>query len=54
LKEVRIIHGHGQGVLKKAVREHLSFSPYAVKYASGGPRDGGDGVTVVILHEDAG
>ncbi len=51
LKEIRIIHGHGTGILKKAVREYLGSSPYSVKFVSGSPRSGGDGVTVVILRE---
>jgi len=50
-KEAKIVHGHGTGVLKKAVREYLCSSPYAVKFASGSPQDGGDGVTIVILRE---
>jgi DNA mismatch repair protein MutS2 len=51
LKEIKIIHGHGTGVLKKAVRDYLGSCPYAVKFVSGNPREGGDGVTVVILRQ---
>ncbi|HSL92002.1 MAG TPA: endonuclease MutS2 [Candidatus Limnocylindrales bacterium] len=44
-----IIHGHGTGALKAAVRRHLSNSPYA-KRAFAAPREqGGDGVTIVLL-----
>jgi DNA mismatch repair protein MutS2 len=45
-----IIHGHGTGALKAAVRGHLRNSPY-VKRAVAAPREqGGDGVTIVLLH----
>jgi DNA mismatch repair protein MutS2 len=44
-----IIHGHGTGALKAAVRSHLRASPYA-KRAFAAPREqGGDGVTIVLL-----
>ena len=44
-----IIHGHGTGALKTAVRGHLRSSPYA-KRAFAAPREqGGDGVTIVLL-----
>jgi DNA mismatch repair protein MutS2 len=49
---VRIIHGHGKGVLRKVVREYLDGSPYADSYQAGEPREGGDGVTVVRLSEE--
>lgn len=48
--EVRIIHGHGTGALKKAVRSWLSASPWASAFRPGGRGEGGDGVTVVTLH----
>ncbi|MBK8189746.1 MAG: Smr/MutS family protein [Vampirovibrionales bacterium] len=46
---VRIIHGHGSGALKKAIRAYLRQSPYVARYAPGAPAEGGDGQTVVIL-----
>ena len=49
--EVLIIHGHGAGKLKKAVRDYLSTSPYAAEFRPGYPSEGGDGATVVTLHE---
>jgi DNA mismatch repair protein MutS2 len=46
---VFLIHGHGTGALKTAVRRHLSKSPY-VKRSLPAPREqGGDGVTIVVL-----
>lgn len=46
---VRIIHGHGTGVLKRAVRDMLSGHPLVKGYEPGKPREGGEGVTVVRL-----
>ncbi len=46
---VRIIHGKGTGVLRAAVREHLRGHPLVQSYKRGGPKEGGDGVTVVKL-----
>ncbi|MFQ5580103.1 MAG: Smr/MutS family protein [Nitrospiria bacterium] len=48
-REVSIIHGHGSGRLKKAVRAYLSQSPYVDAFRPGSRWEGGDGVTVVIL-----
>ena len=46
---VRIIHGKGTGALRQAVRERLNGHPLVKKYARGGEKEGGDGVTVVSL-----
>ncbi len=44
-----IIHGHGTGALKAAVRRHLSNSPYAKRSFPAPREQGGDGVTIVLL-----
>jgi DNA mismatch repair protein MutS2 len=44
-----LIHGHGTGALKKAVRGHVAKSRYVVRHRPGGPGEGGDGVTVVWI-----
>ena len=44
---VRIVHGHGSGALKKAVREFLKRARYQMKYRPGTDAEGGEGCTVV-------
>ncbi|MGH7488264.1 MAG: Smr/MutS family protein, partial [bacterium] len=46
---VRIIHGFGTGVLRKAVREHLRKHPAVKSWRPGGENEGGDGATVAVL-----
>ena len=38
------------GVLKKAIRDYLSESPYVAKFRAGEDAEGGDGVSVVDLN----
>ena len=49
LSPVSIIHGHGTGALKSAVRDFLSTSPYVSKFRVGEDSEGGDGVSIVDL-----
>jgi len=46
---VRVIHGHGTGALKKAVRTALRGHPLVTDFESGKDGEGGDGVTVIKL-----
>jgi DNA mismatch repair protein MutS2 len=48
-KEVRVIHGHGTGRLRQAVREHLRAHRGVSELRSGAANEGGDGATVVTL-----
>ena len=41
-----ILHGHGTGALKEALRNHLKESPYVGAFRRGDPQEGGDAVTV--------
>ena len=50
LTPVYIIHGHGTGALKQAVRDFLSTSPYVAKFRPGESSEGGDGVCVVDIN----
>ena len=50
LKQVRIIHGFGNGILRKMVHQYLSTLK-GVKYRLGDINEGGGGATVVILHD---
>ncbi len=49
LTPVYIIHGHGTGALKSAVRDFVSTSPYVAKYRIGEDAEGGDGVCVIDI-----
>ena len=46
---VRIIHGKGTGVLRQAVRDALRQYPHVTSFEEGGPKEGGEGVTVAKI-----
>jgi DNA mismatch repair protein MutS2 len=48
-RQVRVIHGHGSGRLRQAVREHLRGYRGVAEVRSGAPNEGGDGATVVTF-----
>ncbi len=49
-ESVILIHGHGEGTLKAAVRDALRNNcPYDIRFRPGLDQEGGDGVTVVLL-----
>jgi DNA mismatch repair protein MutS2 len=48
-EKIKVIHGHGTQVLKKAIRMHLTKVAYSERWQTGGEYDGGDGVTWVYL-----
>jgi DNA mismatch repair protein MutS2 len=46
---VRIIHGKGTGKLRQEVRTALKDHPQVTSFEEGGPKEGGEGVTVAKL-----
>ena len=50
LTPVTIIHGHGTGALKSAIRDFLSTSPYVAKFRPGDDTEGGDGVSIIDIN----
>jgi DNA mismatch repair protein MutS2 len=51
VNRVRIVHGHGMGVLKKAVSELLGKSPHVSRFYPATQSEGGAGATIVELRE---
>ena len=51
MHEIRLIHGHGTGQLRRALAEFLSDHPLVEKFALAPPNQGGGGVTVVELKD---
>ena len=49
LSEVRIIHGHGTGALRKAIAELLADHPHVARFAAAPQDKGGSGATIVEL-----
>lgn len=52
-RAVYIIHGHGTGALKRAMRDYLPDSRYVASWRRGERGEGGDGVTVAFLKRGA-
>ena len=50
-RQLRVIHGFGQGRLRKAVAELLHGHPHVAAWRAGNAGEGGGGVTVVELKE---
>jgi len=48
---VRIVHGHGMGVLKKVVTELLAKHPHVARFYAAQQHEGGAGATIVELRE---
>ncbi len=46
---VRVVHGKGQGILKKNVLNHLEKNPYVISFCDTPPGSGGWGATQVEL-----
>jgi DNA mismatch repair protein MutS2 len=51
LPKVRVIHGHGAGILRRGVREFLKGHPHVAMIAEAPQNEGGQGATVVELRQ---
>jgi len=51
LERVRIIHGHGAGILRRGVREFLKGHPHVATIAEAPQNEGGQGATLVELRQ---
>ena len=49
LKQVRVVHGKGTGVLRKAVQDELKKNRAVKRYRLGVYGEGEDGVTIATL-----
>ena len=49
LPRVRVIHGHGAGILRRGVREFLKSHPHVATFAEAPQNEGGQGATLVEL-----
>jgi DNA mismatch repair protein MutS2 len=47
--QIRIIHGHGTGALRRAISELLQGHPHVARFAAAPPDQGGTGATIVDL-----
>ena len=52
LRQVRIVHGHGMGVLKRVVNELLSSHPHVERFHPAHESEGGSGATVAELRQE--
>ena len=53
LREVRLVHGRGQGVQRRAVQAVLAASPLVERFADAPPERGGRGATLAWLRPAA-
>jgi DNA mismatch repair protein MutS2 len=51
LPRVRVIHGHGAGILRRGVREFLQGHPHVATLAEAPQNEGGQGATLVELRQ---
>jgi len=51
VQRIRIVHGFGMGVLRRAIAELLAANPNVEKFYAASPSEGGAGATIVELKE---
>jgi DNA mismatch repair protein MutS2 len=49
VERIRIVHGHGMGILKKAIADLLKHNPHVEKFYVASQDEGGAGATIVEL-----
>ena len=49
VERIRIVHGHGMGILKRAIADLLERNPHVEKFYVAPPEEGGSGATIVEL-----
>ena len=50
LPRVRVVHGSGMGILRKAIRQMLQHHPHVASVAEAPQNEGGGGATLVELN----
>jgi DNA mismatch repair protein MutS2 len=50
-EQLFVVHGHGTGALRQAVRAHLAKHPAIRSWRAGEKSEGGDGITVMFLRD---
>jgi DNA mismatch repair protein MutS2 len=51
IRELRIVHGHGTGQLRRAIGEYLKEHPLVSRYELAPQNQGGGGATIVELKD---
>ena len=46
---VRVVHGHGKGILRKSLHEMFAAHPHVEKFYAAPQNEGGSGATIVEL-----
>ena len=49
VQRVRVVHGHGMGILRKLIQEALGKNPHVSKFFAATPAEGGTGATIAEL-----
>jgi DNA mismatch repair protein MutS2 len=49
VERIRVVHGHGMGILKRAVADLLKHNPHVSKFYVAPPEEGGSGSTIAEL-----
>ena len=48
---VRIVHGHGMGILRRAIQDFLKQNPHVEKFYPASQNEGGTGATIAELKD---